>query len=85
MGGAVLLGLLLSNDNVRTYWSRKQYLIRLQKRLDAMRRSNQTLAMEIRRLETDSKTLERHARRELGMVQPGEIEYRFISKKSDKD
>jgi cell division protein FtsB len=75
------LGLLLSSDAVRTYWKRKVTLGRLEKSLSELRRKNQALEDEVRRLKTDPRLMERHARRELGLIQPGEIEYRFIKEK----
>lgn len=72
------LGLLLSSDAVRTYWKRRIALHRLEKDLAELKSENDALEMEVRRLKTDPRLLEQHARRDLGLIQPGEIEYRFV-------
>ncbi len=73
----VVLGLLTS-EGVRTYWQRKQALRQLERRLEDLRLSNKTVTMEIERLKNDPNAIEQVARRDLGLIQPGEIEYRFV-------
>ena len=76
---AAVAGFFLSSDGVRNFWQRKRSLRRLEDKLEEMRRGNQNLASEIHRIKTDTKVMEQYARRELGLIQPGEIEYRFMS------
>lgn len=73
----VVLG-ILSSEGVRTYWQRKKALRQLEKRLEELRQSNKTASMEIERLKNDPNAIEQVARRDLGLIQPGEIEYRFV-------
>jgi len=74
--------LLLSNDSIKGYFYKKRQLRRLQKQLEEMKAANKNLSFEIRRIKQDPRVLEEHARKELGMLQPGEIEYRFVVKRS---
>ena len=74
--------LLLSNDSIKGYIYKKRQLRRLQKQLEEMKAANKNLTFEIRRIKQDPRVLEEHARKELGMLQPGEIEYRFVVKRS---
>lgn len=69
---------LFSNQSFRTYWQKKRYLAKLERDLKEIQLENKKLKMEIHRIETDPRIIEQHARRELGLIQPGEIEYRFI-------
>lgn len=72
------IGLLFSSKWTRSYWQQKRYLNNLQKKLDQVRLNNKNLTAEIHRLQTDPHAIEQIARRELGLIQPGEIEYRFV-------
>lgn len=83
MIGLAALG-FLSSGTVRTYWQRKMALRRLQAKLEDLRRENQQLSQELQRLRTDPRAIEQVARRDLGLIQPGEIEYRFVLQKSEK-
>ena len=82
LGAAALLGLFLSSPGVRSYWRRKIYLHRLDNKLERLRKENQSLAFELQRLKTDPRMMEEQARRQLGLIQPGEIEYRFVLRQS---
>ena len=73
---------LFSNQSFRTYWQKKRYLAKLERNLKEIRLENKKLKMEIHRIETDPRIIEQHARRELGLIKPGEIEYRFIVNRS---
>ena len=77
--GLFILGLFLSSEGSRSYWKRKRHLKELQAKLELARAENKSLALEIQRLENDPRAIEQIARRDLGMIQPGEIEYRFVS------
>jgi cell division protein FtsB len=71
-------GFFLSNEGTRSYWKRKRYLKELEARLEEIRASNKNLEHEIARFQNDPRAVEQLARRELGLIQPGEIEYRFV-------
>ena len=79
---AAAAGIFLASKGNRTYWQRKSHLRDLEKELVEIRVSSKNLSQEIRRLKTDPRALEQAARRELGLIQPGEIEYRFVMQKS---
>ena len=68
----------LSSEGLRTYWQRKRTLHKLERKLDDMRASNKNLTMEIERLKNDPHAIEQVARKDLGLIQSGEIEYRFV-------
>ncbi len=74
--------LILSSEGTRSYWKRKRALRELEKKLDKARATNKSLTLEIHRLQTDPRAIEQIARRDLGLLQPGEIEYRFVIEKS---
>ena len=76
---AAVTGFFLSSDGVRNFWQRKHHLQKLEEKLEQMRRENTNLASEIHRIKTDPRVMEQYARRELGLIQPGEIEYRFMA------
>ena len=80
--GLCALGLFLSSEGTRSYWKRKRYLKELQTRLENLRTSNKNLALEVERFKSDPRAIEQVARRELGLIQPGEIEYRFVVQES---
>ena len=58
---------------VRRYWE----MNRLQAELEQLKRENALLQKETYLLEQDSSYIERIARKELGLISPGEVEYRF--------
>ena len=79
---ACAAGLFLSSEGTRSYWKRKRYLKELQTKLEDLRASNKNLAQEVERFKHDPRAIERIARRDLGLIQPGEIEYRFVVERS---
>lgn len=74
----VAIGFFLFSKGTRSYWNQKKYLGELQKKIKETHLKNEKLALEIHHLKTDPKAIEQIARRELGLIQPGEIEYRFV-------
>lgn len=81
---AVLAAFLFSNQGIRSYWSKRRTAKELEKKLEDLKRSNQEMVFEVHRLKNDPRALEQVARRELGLLQPGEMEYRFIVKRSSR-
>lgn len=79
---AAVIALFFSSESMRSYWQKKKILNELQKKLDQVRKTNKNLSLEVRRLESDPRAIEQIARRELGLIQPGEIEYRFVVRRS---
>lgn len=79
----IVLGLLLavaflSSEGSRSYWKRKRHLKHLEQKLSELKASNESLGREVERLKSDPRAIERIARSELGLLKPGEIEYRFV-------
>ena len=68
----------LTNQYARTYALGRQAAELEQQRRDLIA-SNQALRDEIQRLKTDDGYLEWLARKELGMVRPGEVEFLIVS------
>lgn len=65
-----------------TFWElikRRQERSFLQNQLEQLKAENVHLQKQIKTLQKDPLAIERIARQELGMLKPGEIEYRFIS------
>jgi len=63
----------LSAQYLRTYTLARE-AARLERHLQELRSENAALRVEIRRLQTDDRYIERLAREQLGMLRPGEIE-----------
>lgn len=79
IGGGV--SVLISGGAVRRYWVRHQELVRLEERRSEMRRRVRALEAQRTRAEHDETFIETAARRELGLVGPDEIEFRFVDAK----
>jgi len=77
-----ILGLYLSSEGSRSYWKRKRARSQLEQKLSDVKASNETLSKEISRLKSDPRAIENLARSELGLIKPGEIEYRFVVDRS---
>ena len=82
--GLAALGFYLSSEGSRSYWKRKRALNRLEQKLSEMKTSNDRLSQEISRLKTDPRAIEEIARSKLGLIKPGEIEYRFAVDRSSQ-
>ncbi len=78
IAGLVVVALARSNPGFRNYWHKKRHHTNLLRKLEEIRAQNKSLALEIQRLKTDPKIIGEYARKELGMILPGEIEYRFV-------
>ena len=72
----------MSSEGTRSYWKRKRHLNNLQNKLAELKVSNDRMTLEIERLKSDPRAIERIARSELGLLKPNEIEYRFVTRKS---
>jgi len=73
----VLGSLVLARDGVPNLLALRHERQRLGEQAVAVLQENATLRDEIARLRDDDRYLERLARRELGLVGPGEVVYRF--------
>lgn len=77
--GFFLLAVLVSGGAVRNYWNRRRDLERLNIRLAEARRRVAELEARRDRAEGDAAFIEMAARRELGLIAPDEIEFRFVN------
>lgn len=77
IGGIVLVLFLFGNSGFRKMIQRYWEIHRLRAELEQLKKENTLLRKEVYYLEQDSSYIERIARRELGLVSPGEVEYRF--------
>lgn len=82
LAGALFVSVLISGGAVRRYWSRRQELNRLEDRLTALRQRVREVEARRNRAEHDEAFIETAARRELGLVRPDEIEFRFVNRAS---
>ena len=84
IGVIVLLFLLLNEGSrklVRRYWE----IYKLKEQISQLQHENELLKKEIYLLENDSSYIERIARKELGLISPGEVEYRFKKEEKAKE
>lgn len=78
----VALAFYFSSDAVRSHREKKKIVQELSRKLEEAKRANQKLESELNRLQTDPRLIGEIARRELGLLHPKEIEYRFVVRKS---
>ena len=69
--------MLFGNEGFRKYIRRHWELRKLKSQLSHLKKENARLKREVYFLENDSSYIERIARKELGLIAPGEVEYRF--------
>jgi len=79
-GGVILAAFLFANEGfrktVRRYWE----INKLRSEMENLKKENDLLKKEVYFLEKDSSYIEHMARSELGLIGPGEVEYRFKKK-----
>lgn len=76
---AAALVYLAINPNARRLVRQEIGRRKMLEKIAALERENTRLAAEIKLLETDDAYYSASVRRELGMLKPGEVEYRFAS------
>ena len=79
----VLLGWLqyklwFSPDGVSQYWRLKKDIVVLNDENTALKQRNDRVAAEIENLKDGSDAVEERARRDLGLVKPGEVYYQIV-------
>jgi cell division protein FtsB len=77
VGGVVLALIIFGSDGFRKLFRRYWELHRLRTEIVQMKKENALLRREVYYLEEDTSYIERIARKELGLISPGEVEYRF--------
>lgn len=83
----VLIGIFLflfGNRKFRSVVKMYIQVNKMNKELVRLKKENESLKNKIFLVEKDPSYIEGIARRELGLIKPGEIEYRFIKKKKNK-
>jgi cell division protein FtsB len=79
LAAGILLTVFLGQKNLpalaRLLWEKKQF----NEQLVSLGHANQKLSQQINALQADPGAVEPVAREALGLVQPGEIVYRFVS------
>ena len=83
-GGCLIAAFLLGNGGFRTMLRRYWEINHMQAELGSLKKENALLQKEVYVLQQDTTYIERMARKELGLVSQGEVEYRFNSEKKDK-
>lgn len=78
LAGVGMLAVLIGNRGFWTMVERHREIARLERQFRELRQESKRLAQEIVQAEGDPAYLERIARRELGLIRPGEVEYRFL-------
>jgi len=76
-GSLAVVIFLFTNSGFRKLVQRYWELNRLGSELQQLKKENALLKKEIYLLEEDRTYIERIARKELGLISPGEVEYRF--------
>jgi cell division protein FtsB len=80
-GLVVVLLFLFGNGGFRMMIRRYWEIYELQNQVVELKKENTLLKQQIYLLEEDSSYIERIARKELGLISAGEIEYRFEKEK----
>ncbi len=81
---ALAAAVLISGDSVRHYFSRRRELTRMETQAVESRRRVAALEARLAQAETDPSFIETAARRELGLIREGEIEFRFVEGHEEK-
>lgn len=84
MSVVFIAALFFAGKGVKKIIGRHKELKKVENIIAAQKTLNSRLEEEISLAKTDMMYIERLARKELGLIQPGEIEYRFIEPGSDK-
>ena len=79
--GAALLALVCANSGARRLVRNAFELRRSGRKLAELRGEEASLKGRLKALQTDDAALETAARRDLGLLKPGETEYRFTERK----
>jgi len=74
----LILLFLFANQGFKKMINNRQELKRLEAEIQKLQQQQELLIKELALAKHDLPYLERVARKELGLIQPGEIEYRFI-------
>ena len=77
-----LIIILLGNSGMRSVVTRKIELIKLNKKFAELELQNRELRKRLYCFENNPAYLEREARKHLGLIQSGEIKYKFVEQEN---
>ena len=83
----VIIGVLIFlfvNKNFQTLLSLNKEISELKQRMGGLEEENRGLKEELEAMKNDPEYFESLARRELGLVKPGETKYKFIESQEEK-
>jgi len=75
---------LFANKNFQTLLVLNKEIAQLKQRIVGLEDENRALKEELEALKNDPEYIESLARRELGLIKPGETKYRFIESQEEK-
>jgi cell division protein FtsB len=83
----VIIGVLIflfANKNFQTLLVLKKEIVQLKQRIAGQKEENRELEEELEAMKNDPEYFESLARRELGLIKPGETKYKFIESPEEK-
>ncbi len=75
---------LFANKNFQTLLILNKEIAQLKQRIAGLEGENRELNEELEAMKNDPEYFESMARRELGLIKPGETKYRFMESKEEK-
>jgi len=75
---------LFANKNFQTLLILNKEIAQLKQRIAGLEGENRRLNEELEAMKNDPEYFESMARKELGLIKPGETKYRFIESKEEK-
>ncbi|MCJ7646469.1 septum formation initiator family protein [bacterium] len=83
----VIIGVLIflfANKNFQTLLVLKKEIVQLKQRIAGLKEENRELEEELEAMKNDPEYFESLARRELGLIKPGETKYKFVESEEEK-
>lgn len=83
----VIIGIvifLFANKNFQTLLILNKEIGQLKQRIDVLEEENKGLKEELEAMKSDPEYIESLARKELGLIKPGETKYKFIETPEEK-
>jgi len=75
---------LFANKNFQTLLILKREIAQLKQRIISLEQENKGLKEELETMKNDPEYAESMARREMGLIKPGETKYKFIESQEEK-
>jgi len=83
----VIIGVLIflfANKNFQTLLILNKQIAQLKQRIEGLKEENKSLKEELEAAKNDPEYIESLARREFGLIKPGETKYKFIESEEEK-